>query len=218
VTQAELRRRQERYRQLSPPALQIELVNLPDDPEVPRTLDTIEAIRASEHFVYQVAMETDPESYQAILLDCVLDPALDRLERDAALPAFGILKLSAGFLASLGHQFAAVTRNQVIGDELIARLKHYGLAERFERLIVLNLEYEDIADDERWNAAIGSALGQLRGTGIRSLINGCSAVNVQPKGQGIAVVDPTALALRLLSVAVDADLARRPMPVLKDGR
>lgn len=210
VTEAELRRRQERYRKLSPASLQIDLVNLPPGPDVPTSLDTPAACRASDRYVYEEAMRTDPAEYDAILLDCVLDPALDQLEREAAVPAYGILKLSAGFLAALGHQFAAVTRNQVIGAELQARLEHYGLAGRFQRLIVLDLSFEDIADDSRWNAAIGGALDQLEGSNVRSLINGCSAVDVRPaEHYSASVVDPTALALNLLGLAADAGLATR---------
>jgi Asp/Glu/hydantoin racemase len=158
--------------------------------------------------VYEEAVRTDPATYGAILLDCVLDPALDRLEQDAPVPVYGILKLSAGFLASLGHKFAAVTRNQVIGDELRARLEHYGLAGSFHRLIILDLSFDDIADDSRWNASILGALDQLEGSNVRSLINGCSAVDVHPDDRhSTAVVDPTALALTLLGVAASAQLA-----------
>lgn len=210
VTEAELKRRQIRYQKLSPPSLQIDVVNLPQSPDVPATLGTVAACRASDHFVYAEAMQTDPAEYDAILLDCVLDPALDQLEQDAPVPVFGILKLTASFLASLGHRFAAVTRNQVIGDELQARLEHYGLVKKFHRLIILDLAFEDIADDNRWNASIGGALDQLEGSNVRSLINGCSAVEVHhDERHSAAVVDPTALALALLGVAAEAQLAQK---------
>jgi Asp/Glu/hydantoin racemase len=210
VTEFELERRQARYQKLSPPSLQLDVVNLPPGPDVPTSLDTYAACRASDRFVYEAAMQTDPAEYEAILLDCVLDPALDQLEQDAPVPVFGILKLTAGFLASLGHEFAAVTRNQVIGDELQARLEHYGLADKFHRLIILDLTFEDIADDNRWNASIRGALGQLEGTNARSLINGCSAVDVHTdERHSAAVVDPTALALTLLGVAAEARILKR---------
>ncbi len=217
VSESELKRRQERYNKLSPTSLQIDLVNLPDNPNVPTTLDNEAAIRASDHFVYEEAMRTDWSVYDAILLDCVLDPALDRLEQDAAIPAYGILKLAASFLASLGHSFAAVTRNQVIGDELQSRIEHYGLAPKFHQLIRLDLSFEDIADDRRWNTAIGGALDQLDGSDVRSVINGCSAVNVHPDDRHSAVVvDPTALALKLLGVATASHIGAHRAAVSLD--
>ena len=102
VTDAELERRQARYQKLSPPALQIDVVNLPPGSDVPTSLDTAAACRASDRYVYEEAMRTDPAKYDAILLDCVLDPALDQLEQDAPLPVFGILKFTAGVVAVVG--------------------------------------------------------------------------------------------------------------------
>ncbi|MDX1523184.1 MAG: aspartate/glutamate racemase family protein [Anaerolineae bacterium] len=210
VSDQELMRRQARYNKLSPANLHIDVVNLPAGPDVPTSLDTAAACRASDRYVYEEAMRTDPARYDAILLDCVLDPALDELERDAPVPTYGMLKLTAGFLISLGHEFAAVTRNQVIGDELQARLEHYGMADKFHRLIVLDLSFADITDDSRWNASIGGALDQLEGSNTRSLINGCSAVDVhRDEKHRAAVVDPTALALTLLGVAAETHLLNR---------
>jgi len=110
-----------------------------------------------------------------------------------------------------------MTRNQVIGDELQARLEHYGLVDRFHRLIILDLTFADIADDSRWNASISGALDQLEGSNVRSLINGCSAVDVYTdERHNAGVVDPTALALVLLGVAAEAHIATRKLKYALD--
>jgi Asp/Glu/hydantoin racemase len=206
VGEAELARRQARYDTLSPPAVEIELVDLPEGPGVPVRLDSARDIRTSEEFVIEEASRTDPASHDAVLPDCVLDPGLDRLERECPVPVFGILKLSAGFLVSLGHRFAAFTRNRPIGEELRERLKTYGLLPHFDRVEVLDLAFEDIADDEGWNEALRAAGERFSGSRTMAVINGCSAVELGLTSGRIAVVDPTRLALSSLGLAASEGL------------
>lgn len=208
VTDSELARRQARYRALSPLSVEVELVNLPDGPGVPRSLDSAEEIRVSEELVVEEALRTDPAHHDAVLPDCVLDPGLERLEREGNVPAFGILKLSAGLLASLGHRFAAFTRNRSIGEELRDRIESYGLLPHFDRVEVLDLSFEIVADDEGWNEALREAGRRFSGSCTTAVINGCSAVELRQRSEStFAVVDPTKLALASLGLAAGEGLA-----------
>ena len=207
VPEEELRRRQERYDAVSPAGIRVELFNLAGSP---RELDSPAACRISERLAVQEVLRTDAERYDAVMVDCVLDPGLEELERRAPVPAFGILKLCAGTLAAAGHRFGAVARNKAIADELEARVTALGYGHAFDRVAVLDLSLNDISDPARWNAALSRAAADFEGSGTRVLINGCSAVEVLPSGgSGVAVVDPTAFALDVLGLT----LARRlPLP------
>ncbi len=207
VGEAELLRRRKRYQSLSPPGVEIDLVDLPE--EAPQSLESEEDIRDSERFVIEAAMNTKPSEHDAVLPDCVLDPGLDALERDCPVPAFGILKLASGFLRALGHRFASVTRNSPIGEELRRRLEVYGFTDSFERNVILDLSFDDIADDARWNAALEEAGAQFVASETTAIINGCSAVEVKVEGD-VSMVDPTALALRVLGIVADTGLPLRP--------
>lgn len=209
VTDAELARRTARYRELAPTGIEIDVVNLSDGDDVPRRLDRADGITASDRLVAAEARRTDPARHDAVLPDCVLDPGVLTAGDDAPVPVYGILRLAAGFLASLGQRFAAVTRNAPIGDELVACLERYGLAERFDGLAVLDLTFDDIEDDATWNAAIDRVRDRFTDRGVQTVINGCSAVEVRPRDGGATVVDPTQLALRLLGVAAASGLGGR---------
>jgi Asp/Glu/hydantoin racemase len=197
VSDDELVRRQVRYAELAPAPLEVELVNIPGGPD---RLESVEQIRESEQWVFDEAMRTDPERFDAILPDCVLDPALERLMSEAPVPVFGIMKLTAGYLAALGQRFAAVARTPAIADELASRIEAFGLRDHLEVIKVLHLTLEDIARTDTWNTALTGALHELAGQHVGTVINGCSAVEVRPS-QGPAVIDPTALALELLAVS-----------------
>ena len=205
VSDDELVRRQERYRRLAPPDVEIDLVNLPDGRDTPWQLDTPTAIDLSNGLVLEVALATDPTRYDAVLPDCVLDPAVARVA-DEPVPIVGILRLATGYLHGLGVRFSAVTRNQAIGDELVARLQHYGTAGSFAGLDVLDLDFAAIADDDRWHGALAPARLRAGERGATAVVNGCSAVDLPEDEGGTAVLDPTRLALRLLGVAASDQL------------
>jgi len=108
VSDGELRRRQARYTELAPVGVTIDLVNLKDGPA---RLETSGEIRSSEDLVYEQVIRMDVGGHDGVFLDCVLDPALERLQAYLDIPVFGITNLVSSFLGSLGLQMAAVARN-----------------------------------------------------------------------------------------------------------
>jgi Asp/Glu/hydantoin racemase len=205
VPDEELGRRSARYRKLAPPGVEIDLVNLPDDAAVPRRLETKEDITASDRLVAEVA-RLQADGADAILPDCVLDPGIDALARQGGPPAFGMLRLAAGFLAACGRRFGAVTRNRAIGEELERRVRLYGLDPWFDRVVVLELDFEAVADHDRWEQALDRSRSAFERTGASAILNGCSAVELTDERE-TPVLDPTALALRLLGVVAVSGLA-----------
>ena len=105
VSDGELRRRQARYTELAPDGVTIDLVNLEDGPS---RLETSGEIRSSEDLVYEQVIGMDIGNYDGVFLDCVLDPALERLQAHLDIPVFGITNLVSNFLGSLGLQMAGV--------------------------------------------------------------------------------------------------------------
>lgn len=203
VTSEELARRQERYQRLSPGDIEVRLVNLPDDGDVPRALESEADLVASDRFVAAEAARTDPAEFDAILPDCVLDPGLPTIAREGRIAVFGILKLSVGFLHALDRPFAAVARNRVIAGELERCVARYGLGETFNGVHLLNLSLDDISDDARWNGALATVRDHLAEGSIRTILNGCSAVEVQDGTHAVSVFDPTRLALTLIGIALE---------------
>jgi Asp/Glu/hydantoin racemase len=193
VTADELARRQARYDALCPPGLHVELHDI--GPAAPRALDTAEQVRESERLVVE-ALTAAPAGYDVLLPDCVLDPGVDRLQ--GRLPVVGILRLSLGWQVLTGRRAGAVARNKAIADELTDKVAAYGWSGSFTGVRVLDLDVHAIADAQRWDDAVGGALAALEADGAAAVINGCSAVDV-PDRPGLPVVDPTALALRVLA-------------------
>lgn len=197
VDEAELARRQTRYDQLSPEGVTIELHDL--GPDAPTALDTADQVRQSEALVAERLRTAAREGFDAVLPDCVLDPAVKDLNGSLEVPVLGLLQLAVGRSVAQGHRVGAVTRNQAIADELQGRIEAYGWTDLFVGVEVLDLDVDAIADTDRWDTALHAAVQKLADAGARDVINGCSAVEVASEQVGGAhVVDPTALALRLV--------------------
>lgn len=188
VPDAELVRRQRRYDRLSPPGLTVSLHDL--GPDAPTTLDTHDDVEASEKLVRRALSDAGPE-YDGLLPDCVLDPGVSALS--GTLPVFGILRLAMGYALATGRTCGALTRNQVIADALRAQVAAYGWSDHLVDVAVLDLEFDAIADDAMWNAAVASARDTLTAQGAEWIVNACSAVDVD------GAVDPVATALALLA-------------------
>jgi allantoin racemase len=207
VSKEELRRRRVRYAAMAPEGVTVELDNLPGGPQ---QLDSAAACRQSEEMVVEALRRGGGRPRDAVMADCVLDPGLERLAASVDVPAFGILQLATGALAAAGHRFGAVARNQAIADELTARVRAHGHLERFTGVRVLDLSLEDIADNRRWNSVLDGPAAAFADGPTSVILNGCSAVNVLPgRLSGVAVIDPTAFALRVLGLMVATGL---PLP------
>lgn len=201
VTEDELARRQERYDRLAPPGMKVTVVNLPDREDVPRTLSTRLGIMSAAPFVYAEGMRTNPDEFDAILVDCVLDPAVEELTADQPLPVYGPLRLTLSLLHGLGHRFATVTRNDPIAEAMFKRISDYGFADMFDSSNPLHLSFEEIANPTVWNAALQGVLDKLEAKGnVQALINGCSAVDVDNGKSCVRVLDPARTALQMIAL------------------
>ncbi|WP_344219788.1 hypothetical protein [Kribbella sancticallisti] len=198
VGSAELARRQSRYDELCPDWIRITLRDL--DPDAPGSLETAADIRESEERVVEV-LRAVPSGYDAVLADCILDPGGPEFAAESEVRVLGLLRMSFGWEVCTGRRPGAVARNQAIADELADRVASYGWADSFSGVEVLGLGVEAIAVGNQWDEAAAGAVDRLGKTGAVTVINGCSAVELPPRevAGGARLVDPTALALRLLA-------------------
>jgi Asp/Glu/hydantoin racemase len=203
VPSEELARRQARYDALSPAGLSVQLQDI--GPDAPRALDTEQQIRDSEGLV-AAALQRAPDEADALMPDCVLDPGVAQLSGRLERPVFGLLRTSLAWGAIAGRKAGAVTRNKAIADELTRQVARYGMADSFTGVEVLALDVDAIHDTGRWAASLHEVVQRMDRAGAGDLLNGCSAVDLPAEAAQwpVRVVDPTALALRLIGAGTQA--------------
>lgn len=199
VTDQELRRRQDRYNKISPPGIVVELVNLPSGPKTPLKLESSADIDASHELVAAEALRAAASRFSAVLPDCVLDSGVSILRASGSrVSALGILETVACMLRAAELPFLAVARNAAIGAALGDALDRYGVRGYCRGVVVLGLTLEDVADEQRWNEALVPVRVTASERRIPLILNGCSAADVTDIDDGVRVLDPARVALRLL--------------------
>ncbi|MEU6323635.1 aspartate/glutamate racemase family protein [Streptomyces sp. NPDC047009] len=201
VDAAELTRRRARYRRLSPPGVEVVLED--GGPEAPPQFATRDDIETSTSAVTKALAKASAKDYAVRMPDCILDPAVPVTPDGSAVPAVGMLRLTAGHLAATGTVFGAVTRNRIIGEALAERIAEYGLGPWFAGVAVLDLDFDTIPDTLRWNEAVRGALDEFAARGVTAVMNGCSAVDTGTP-HPVQLVDPAERALRLLAAGAQA--------------
>ena len=161
-----------------------------------------------------------PAGWDGFLPDCVLDPAVARGRRRCRVRSTA----SAGWRCTPspapGCPGAAVARNEPIAHELDRLAARYGVATDGPTRGAGRCRVEDIADDVGWAERAGRRRGRPAPATRCSTAARRSTSAAPPSGPD--VVDPTALALRVLAAGVGRraprERARRPRPRRRRGR
>lgn len=153
--------------------------------------------------------EANDEGYDAVILACFSDPALDAAKEISEIPVIGIEESTMHVAAMLGHKFSVTTGgpNRVPTRELHAR-KH-GLESRFASALVMNMPVAEMdANPDKAKARILEVAREaVREDGTEVIILGCAGLSGYAEDLerelGVVVLDPSAVALKIAEALVE---------------
>ncbi len=165
--------------------------------------------------------------YDAVILACFSDPALDAAKEISEIPVIGIEETTMHIAAMLGHKFAITTafRNRVPTRDIHTRL--HGLETAYGTTLVLNMSVLEMdSNPAKAKARILELSRQaVEQEGVEVIILGCAglagyAEDVE-RELGVVVLDPTSVALKIAEAIVDLGLrhskvARFALPPVKE--
>ncbi len=176
IDEADLRRRQMRYGAHAGSNTEVTVFNLP---EGPTTLDTPGDILFCEHAVFQEGMRTDPEEFDAILIDCVFDPALTALREQCPVPTFGPMKATLPMVMQVASRFSYIARAERQTLWLAETAAKYGYEPYMASAQFLGITYEQARNPNTFDEAM---MRQLR-------------IAIEDKGTEAVVMGSTTMAL-----------------------
>ena len=152
------------------------------------------------------------EGYDAIILACFSDPALDAAKEISGIPVIGIEEATFHLAAMLGHKFSITTgfRNRVPTRDLHVRLR--GVESAYASTLVLNMSVLEMdAHPERAKARILELSRRaVENDGAEVIILGCAGLAGYSEDiereLGVVVLDPTSVALKIAESIVDLGL------------
>ena len=177
----------------------------------------------------ELVRQANEEGYDAIILACFSDPALDAAKEISDIPVIGIEEATMHVAAMLGHKFSITTGsfNRAPTRELHVRIR--GVESAFASALVMNMPVLEMdAHPEKAKARILElARKAVQEDGAEVIILGCAglagyAEDVE-RELGVVVLDPTSVALKITEAIADLGLrhskvgrfARPPAKVIK---
>jgi len=160
----------------------------------------------------ELVRQANEEGYDAVILACFSDPALDAAKEISDILVVGIEECTMHIAAMLGHKFSITTafRNRVPTREIHNRLR--GTESAYASTLVLNMSVLEMdADPAKAKARILEAAREaVEQEGTEVIILGCAglagyAEDVE-RELGVVVLDPTAVALKVTEALVDLGL------------
>ena len=160
----------------------------------------------------ELVRRANEEGWDAIVLACFSDPALDAAKEISDIPVIGIEEATMHIAAMLGHKFSITTafRSRVPTRDLHVRLR--GVESAYASTLVLNMSVLEMdADPEKAKARILElARKVVEEEGVEVVILGCAGLTGYAddieRELGIVVLDPTSVALKVAEAMVDLGL------------
>jgi len=161
----------------------------------------------------ELVAKANAEGYDAILIACYSDPALDAAREVSRILVIGIEEAALHIASMLGHKFSVITSlpRRIPTRDLHARLR--GVECCFASALpldmpVLEMEADPVKAKERAVALVRKAIEE---DGAEVIILGCAGLAGYAKDiareSGAVVLDPTAVAFKLAEAMVDLGIA-----------
>lgn len=202
IDEADLRRRRMRYGEYAGPDTQIEVFNLADGPT---TLDTRGDMLFCEHAVFKEGLDTKPEDFDAILIDCVFDPALDALREECPVPAFGPMRITLPLVMQVAKRFSYVARAERQTQWLVELANRYDYGEWLVSARALGITYQESRNPTTFDNAMSHQLEQvINHDGAEAIVMGSTTMAISDRvaeaASGVPLFLPGMVALRVMEL------------------
>ena len=179
VDDVDLNRRRRRYNERASSDTEIEVVGLDAGPYA---LETAADLAASDDAVFEEGIKTGPNECDAVLVDCIFDPAVDRLRDVLAMPVFGPLRTTLPLLSLVAPRFGVIARGKDHGALFTELVDRYGYGDQLITVRTLSLTYTEVKDPECFDAAMYEQLKCIvEDDGAQAVVMGSTTIALAPE-------------------------------------
>lgn len=184
ATEADLARRQRRYGEQARPGTQLLVENLSGGPAA---LNTSGDVLASAAAIYQQGQGTRLDDYDAILIDCVFDPAVEELREATGLPTFGPTRVTLPLIGLVAENFSIIARTSRQCELLAETVSGYGYGDQVRSLRALEISYEEAKQPEIFKRVMLERLKEaIRDDGAQAIMFGSTTMALSDQMRAIA--------------------------------
>jgi allantoin racemase len=200
ATVADLARRQKRYRQRAGPETRVLVENLDGGPVA---LNTSGDVLVSAAAIYKQSQYTKLDDYDAILIDCVFDPAVEELNEATNLPTFGPTRMTLPLISLVAANFSIIARTNRQCELLAETVSGYGYGQHICSLRALEISYEEAKQSEIFNRVMLEKVNEaVIGDGAQAIMFGSTTMaltgDMRRVAQGAPLFMPGMVALKVM--------------------
>ena len=200
ATKADLARRQQRYSQAANANSQVVVENLAGGPAA---LNSSGDVLSSAAAIFEQGRNTSPQEYDAILIDCVFDPAVGELMEATGLPTYGPTRVTLPLISLAASQFSIIARSQRQCELLAEMVELYGYGKYLCSTRALGIDYEEAKNPEIFNRIMAARLKEAVGPdGAQAVMFGSTTMaltaDMRKAAQGNPLFMPGMVALKVI--------------------
>ncbi len=200
ATKADLSRRQQRYSHQAGTDTQLLVENLSGGPAA---LNTAGDVLTSAAAIFQQGKGTGVDDFDAILIDCVFDPAVEELREATGLPTFGPTRVTLPLIPLVSPNFSIIARTVRQCELLVEMVSEYGYAPQLCSFRALDISYKEAKQTEIFDRVMSERLHEaVVSDGAQAIMFGSTTMAlskaIRDTAHGVPLFMPGMVALRVM--------------------
>ncbi len=187
VTDRDRQRRLRRFGERAGAETTIDVCELPAGP---RMLYTHDDFRACDEAVMRAGLQTSPEVFDAILIDCTFDPAVDAIRAQTGLPTFGPMRTTLPLVSLVAPAFAIIAALDCHMEPLRELVHSYGYSKSLVSVCSLGKTYPSRED---YPAALHEQIALASEAGAGAILLGSTTMGLTAELAPVATQIPIVL-------------------------
>lgn len=197
------------FKAFARPGTEISVVSLEKGPA---SIESMYDEYISAPWTLEKVEQSEEEGYNAIIIDCMGDPALHAARELVDIPVIGPAEASMAMACIIGHKFSVVTVLQSVVPIFHRMVASYGFKERFASVRSIDIPVLELdKEDEVKEGLLMESRKAIEEDDADLIILGCTGMigmaQELEKELGVPVIDPTAAALKMAESIVDLGLS-----------
>ena len=141
-----------------------------------QALDSRYEIALTAPYILRTAKEAEAEGYQAVILDCFLDPALDALREHLSIPVFGPCLSSCSLAIRLGGDYSIIGLSDQLNALILDNLRKYQMDRPLRSIRSVNIPLEELHLDRASSVQglVEACQTAVQEDHARALVFGCT--------------------------------------------
>lgn len=191
-----------------------------DFTELDRGPETIECAGDSARAapgIIEKAVAAEREGADAVVIDCMADPALIAAREAVRIPVLGPCQSAMALAATLGHRFGVLSISRSTHAAFARRAREYGLEASYASTRSVEMPVARLRADAALlrNRLLVAARQAVEEDGADTLLIGCTrmfaaaelSADLRAAGLDVPVIDPVPATIRMAKVLVESGLS-----------